>query len=85
MKALIVEKNGGVSVRNVPQPIYNEYEALVKVHASSVCGTDMKILHNKLKGFSDYPTILGHEGVGEVVEIGKKVRNLKVGIRWCAP
>lgn len=85
MKSLIVEKDGSVSIREVPLPYYNEYEMLVKVEASAVCGTDMKILHNSLKGFTDYPTMLGHEGVGEVVEIGSKVKNYQVGDKVIMP
>jgi threonine dehydrogenase-like Zn-dependent dehydrogenase len=79
MKALIVERDGSVSIREVPVPQYNDYEVLVKMQASAICGSDIKILNNTLKDFSDYPTILGHEGVGEVCEVGKKVRNLKIG------
>ena len=79
MKSLIVEANGDVSIREVPVPEYGDYEMLVKLQASAVCGTDMKILHNTLKGFSDYPTMLGHEGVGKVVAIGSKVKNYSIG------
>jgi D-arabinose 1-dehydrogenase-like Zn-dependent alcohol dehydrogenase len=38
-----------------------------------------------LKDYADYPTILGHEGVGEVCEGGKKVRNLKIGDKLVGP
>jgi threonine dehydrogenase-like Zn-dependent dehydrogenase len=79
MRSLIVEENGSVSIKQVPTPQFGEYEMLVKLQASAVCGTDMKILHNTLKGFSNYPTMLGHEGVGKVVETGSKVRNYKPG------
>lgn len=79
MKALVVYGDGNVALELVPTPKYGDYEALVKVQASALCGTDMKILHNSLKGYADYPTILGHEGVGKVVAVGKKVRNFKVG------
>lgn len=79
MKALVVYADGSTKLEKVPMPAYGDYEALVKVQASSICGTDMKILHNSLKGYTDYPTILGHEGVGKVVAVGKKVRNFKVG------
>lgn len=85
MKALIVEKNGNVAIRQVPKPKYKEYEALVKMHASALCGTDMKILHNNLKGFTDYPTILGHEGIGEIVAVGDKVRNFEIGDKVVLP
>ena len=85
MKALVVESDGTATVKDVPQPHIGEYEALVKMKASSMCGTDMKILHNNLKGFTDYPTILGHEGVGEVVKVGTKVRNFAVGDQVILP
>jgi len=79
MKALVIYEDGRAALEQVPMPVYGDYEALVKITASALCGTDMKILHNSLKGFTDYPTILGHEGVGEVVAVGSKVRHLKVG------
>jgi threonine dehydrogenase-like Zn-dependent dehydrogenase len=85
MKALIVERDGSVSIREAPVPEYNDYEVLVKMQACGICGGDRKILQNSLKGFYDYPTILGHEGVGEVCEVGKKVRNLKVGDKVVGP
>ena len=79
MKALVIYEDGRAALERVPMPTYGEYDALVKITASALCGTDMKILHNSLKGYTDYPTILGHEGVGEVVAVGSKVRHLKVG------
>lgn len=79
MKGLVVLKDGSVKVCEMPRPEYGEYQVLIKVISGGICGTDMKILHNNLKGFSDYPTVLGHEGVGEVVEVGDKVRNIHVG------
>lgn len=79
MKALIVGKDKTVSIQDVPLPQYGDYQALVKIKASAVCGTDLKILHQEFNGFPDYPTILGHEAVGTVVEVGSKVKNLKVG------
>jgi threonine dehydrogenase-like Zn-dependent dehydrogenase len=85
MKALIVERDGSVSVQEAPIPQYNDYEVLVKLQASAICGTDIKIIHNTLKEYSNYPTILGHEGVGVVCEVGKKVRNLKIGDKIVGP
>ncbi|MFA5675967.1 MAG: zinc-binding dehydrogenase [Christensenellales bacterium] len=79
MKALVAQRDGSVSIEEVPEPKINPYESLIEVKASAVCGTDMKILHDSLKGFSDYPTIIGHEAVGVVVKTGGKVRNLKKG------
>lgn len=75
---------------NVPKPVLGDYEALVKVHACGFCnGTDMQIITGTGgdlgNGVSLYPTVLGHEGAGEVVAVGKKVRHIHVGERWIHP
>ena len=85
MKGLVVFSNGTVDIKEMPRPRYGDYQALVKVKSGGLCGTDLKILHNKLKFFSDYPTILGHEGIGEVVEKGLKVRSFEVGDQVVLP
>ena len=80
MKAAVVEGAGVLKVWDVPEPVINEYQALVKIKACSICnGTDGKIVDGKLAFIKDYPAILGHESVGEVVEIGSKVERYKVG------
>ena len=83
MKSLTVQKDLSLKiVDDVPMPSYGDYQVLVKVLAGGVCaGTDMKIKHGNMKGIDKetYPTILGHESVGEVVELGSKVRNFKKG------
>lgn len=84
MKALIVTKPGETRVENVPEPQINEYQALVRVKAASICNsTDTQILTGRfpmdwLDG-QQYPGILGHEGVGEVVKVGGKVTAFKEG------
>ena len=83
MKTLIVNKNGSLSFAEAPMPEYGEYQALVKMISCGVCnGTDSKLIHGKFKGFTyenDYPLMLGHEGVGRVVEVGSKVCGFKIG------
>ncbi len=80
MKSLAVDRDGALSICEIPVPVYNDYQALVKVEACGVCnGTDIKIIHGTFKNFDTYPAILGHEGVGRVVEKGGRVRNLKIG------
>lgn len=82
MKTLVVEKPGKILLKEVPIPTYNECQALVKTVSCGICnGTDSKLIHGKFKGFSekDYPLILGHEGVGRVIEVGKKVKSFKIG------
>ena len=87
MKALIVEKDGSMAFREVPKPKCGSKEALVKMIACGMCGTDTKIIHLSFKGFplSSYPLILGHEGIGEVVEIGADVKSFKIGDRVILP
>lgn len=74
-------------VSDVPKPIPGNYDALVRVHACGFCnGTDMQIIRGTLEnGFGGFPTILGHEGAGEVIAVGKKVRHIHIGERWIHP
>ena len=87
IKAIAVVAEGKLEVVELPFPEHGEYECLVRFTASGYCsGTDKKIVHNKLAGMTiQYPTILGHEGVGYVVECGAKVRNFQVGDRIAGP
>ena len=91
MKAIAVMGPNDIRVvDNVPKPVLGDYEALVKVHACGFCnGTDMQIITGTGgdlgNGVSIYPTVLGHEGAGEIVAVGKKVRHIHVGERWIHP
>lgn len=80
MKAFAVYGDGRLSFDEVPMPKIKKYEALVKLVSCGVCnGTDSKIIHRKFKGITEYPVILGHEGVGEVIECGEAVTKYKKG------
>lgn len=80
LKALTVDGEGRLAVKEFPMPEYGRCQALVKLKSCGVCnGTDTKLIHRSFKNFSTYPAILGHEGVGEVVETGADVKNLKKG------
>lgn len=80
MKSLTVDADGILSVREFPVPEYGPCQALVKMKSCGVCnGTDTKLIHRAFKNFDSYPAILGHEGVGEVVEVGSRVQNLRKG------
>ena len=90
MRAVAVLEPGKVGVVDVPMPIYGDYECLVQVKASGVCSsTDLMIIQNTHPESPEhpfrYPTILGHEAAGEIVKVGSKVRNLKVGDRVVSP
>ena len=83
MKTLVVDNRGKLSFAEVPIPEYGEYQALVKTVSCGICnGTDTKLIHGQFKGYDyshDYPTMLGHEAVGRVVEVGSKVCGFKKG------
>lgn len=87
MKTLVVAKDGSLSIQEVNKPRYGAYQALVKTIACGMCGTDIKLLHRTFKGFPEsvYPIMLGHEGVGEVVEVGEKVTSFKIGDKVLLP
>ena len=86
MKAAVVPGDGTVIVKEVPLPEVGPYQCLVKILACATCtGTDRKIAYRLLPWFQDYPGILGHEGFGRVVSVGKKVRYIKEGDLFLRP
>jgi threonine dehydrogenase-like Zn-dependent dehydrogenase len=88
MKAVIAIGEGQVKIADdIPIPILGDYEALCKVHACGFCnGTDLQIIDGTLvNGFGGFPTVLGHEGAGEIVALGKKVRHIHIGDRYIHP
>ncbi|MCR4656199.1 MAG: zinc-binding dehydrogenase [Lachnospiraceae bacterium] len=82
MRSLIVNKDGRLEIKEIPKPVINSKQALVKTISCGICnGTDAKLIHGSFKGFPEnrYPLMLGHEAVGRVVETGKEVRKYKTG------
>lgn len=80
MKSYVVYEKDKCRIEEMPMPKYGEYDALVKIESCGVCaGTDMKIIHGDFKGIDNFPVVLGHEGVGRVVEKGAKVTNFEIG------
>lgn len=81
MKALCWLGVNRLGVRDVPEPaILNESDVIVRVAASSVCGSDLHLINGYLPAMRR-GDILGHEFIGEVVEAGPGVRRLSVGDR----
>jgi D-arabinitol dehydrogenase (NADP+) len=68
-------------VKTIPDPSPGPHEVLIKVLAAGVCGTDLHLHHGEFG--PTYPLIPGHEVMGEVVECGTEVSNVKVGQRVC--
>lgn len=85
MRAVCWNGKNKISVEKVPEPkILNSKDAILKVSSSSVCGSDLHLIG----GF--IPTmrkgdILGHEFIGEVVEVGPEVKKYKTGDRLVVP
>ena len=85
MKAVVFHGIGDIRLDNVPEPkIQAPTDAIVRLTASAICGTDLHMIRGTMPGMKP-GTILGHEGVGVVEEIGSNVRNLKVGDRVVIP
>ena len=89
-------KNIHGSVVDRPEPVCGENQVKIKVGAAGICGTDQHLLKKDADGYSmydghsKYPIITGHEFAGEIVEVGKNVKKLKVGdlvsvesMHWC--
>jgi threonine dehydrogenase-like Zn-dependent dehydrogenase len=85
MKANCWEGKRKVRVEDVPDPrIFNSRDAIIKITSTAICGSDLH-LYNGFIPTMEKGDILGHEFMGEVVETGPGVKNLKVGDRVVVP
>lgn len=85
MKALCWYGTGDVRVETVPDPkIENPRDAIIRITASGICGSDLH-LFNGFMPTMQKGDILGHEPMGEVVEVGSAITNLKKGDRVVVP
>ena len=74
-----------LEVREVPDPqILNSRDAIIRISSTAICGSDLH-LYNGFIPTMEKGDVLGHEFMGEVVETGKSVKNLKVGDRVVVP
>lgn len=82
MTAAVFEGNGRLELKEVPVPEIKLFEdVLLKVEAASICGTDCHILSTPPGHPATAGSVLGHEYVAEVLEVGKWVKHLKPGDR----
>jgi D-arabinose 1-dehydrogenase-like Zn-dependent alcohol dehydrogenase len=80
MKAAVVPSiNGKWEVKDWATPKAGPNQVVIKIHASGLCYTDVHITHGMIP--TEFPRVLGHEPVGEIVEVGAGVRSRKVGDR----
>jgi threonine dehydrogenase-like Zn-dependent dehydrogenase len=85
VKAVCWHGKFDVRVENVPDPqIANPHDAIIKVRLSAICGSDLH-LYDDVVGGMRKGAVLGHEFMGEVVELGRGVSNLSLGDRVVVP
>jgi alcohol dehydrogenase len=79
MKAMVFHGPGKASWEDVPNPVIQQpTDVVVKMRTTTICGTDLHILKGDVPAVTD-GRILGHEGVGEIIEVGDAVTDLAVG------
>jgi threonine 3-dehydrogenase len=84
MKALSkLEARPGIWITTADKPVIGHNDLLIKIRKTAICGTDMHIFHwdQWSQKTIPIPMIVGHEYVGEVVEIGQEVGGFKIGDR----
>jgi alcohol dehydrogenase len=96
MRAVVYEAPGKVALADVPRPtIVDSTDAMVRVTHAGICGTDLHAVRGDFPGMVP-GAIVGHEFVGEVVEVGRAVQRIHLGdavmssdftacgrCRWC--
>ena len=86
MKSLVKkERKPGLWMEDSPMPHAGDQEVLIKTRKNSICGTDLHIYKwdEWAQKTIPVPMIIGHEFMGEIAEVGKNVKGLKVGDRVC--
>ncbi len=85
MKALTWHGKRDIRVSDVPEPeISNPRDAIIEVTATAICGSDLHLYNDKVPSMRE-GDVLGHEAMGEVVEVGDAVDNLEEGDRVVVP
>ena len=84
MKALVYKGPRDVQIDEVPDAkIEKPTDVLVKITTTNICGSDLHMYEGRTD--VEEGKVLGHENLGEVIEIGKSVSQIKVGDRVCLP
>jgi threonine dehydrogenase-like Zn-dependent dehydrogenase len=85
MRAVSWAGKGKVSVSTAPDPkILNPHDAIIRVTLTAICGSDLHIYDGNIPTMKT-GDVLGHEFMGEVVEVGRETRGLNVGDRVVVP
>src|SRR5512133_2914150 len=84
MKALVYRGPRDVRIEEVADPrIENPSDVLVKITTTNICGSDLHMYEGRTD--VEEGKVLGHENLGEVIEVGKAVGRVKVGDKVCLP
>jgi threonine dehydrogenase-like Zn-dependent dehydrogenase len=79
MKAITFQSVGHVAFESIPDPaLLSTTDAIVMVRACAICGSDLHVFYGREQGI-DQHTAMGHEFMGEIVDVGKDVKTLKKG------
>ena len=85
MKAVVFEGKEKIAVKDIEYPKISDDEVLIKVKYCGICGTDIAFYFADMPylntGEQKYPFIPGHEWSGEITDVGKNVKSLKIGDR----
>src|SRR4026209_1165844 len=85
MKALCYHGKEDIRVDTVPDPtILNPRDAIIKVTLTAICGSDLHLLDGLIPTMKRGDS-LGHECMGEVVAVGREIKNLAIGDRVIVP
>lgn len=82
MRAAVLHGASDLRYETVPDPAPEADEVIVKVHACSICGSDVHGFHGKHPRLV-FPRVLGHEFAGEVVATGSGAKHVSLGERVC--
>ncbi len=84
MKALVYDGPRKVTIEDVPDPrIERPTDALIRITSTNICGSDLHMYEGRTS--VEPGKILGHENLGEIVEVGDAIVRVKVGDRVCLP
>jgi len=85
VKALTFTGLQSISYESIPDPeILSSTDVIVRVECCAICGSDLHVYYGREEGI-DHHTAMGHEFTGEVVEVGRDVKNLRKGDHVMSP
>lgn len=83
MKAAVLRGPNDLALTAIAMPSAGPGDLVLRVRAATVCGTDLRILTGRKTKGVRFPSVIGHEFAGDIVEVGAGVTAFKVGDRVC--